>query len=64
MGRIRDAANTVPRRGERGNKEMGCQDKDNKVNSHPGRQSTLPGTTPARGGSQQDDTFVRVRDGS
>ena len=64
MGRIQDAANTVPRRGERGNKETGCQDKGNKVNSRPGWQSTLPGTTPAWGSSQQDDTLVRVLDGS
>ena len=62
MGHIRDAANTVPRRGERGNKETGCQDKGNKVNSCPGRQSTLLGTTPARGGSQQEDTLVIVCD--
>ena len=61
MGRIRDAANTVPRHGEQGNKGTGCQDKGNKVNSCPGLQSTLPGTIPARGGSQQDDTLVRVR---
>ena len=64
MGRIRDAANKVPRHGERGNKRTGCQVKGNKVNSCPERQSTLPGTTPAWGGSQQDDTLVRVRGGS
>ena len=64
MSRIQDATNTVPRCGERCNKKTGYQDKGNKVNSHLGQQSTLLGTTPARSSSQQDDTLVKVRDGS